>query len=175
MIKYKKYLTNTFVKECVLIMKNDEVIMIEDKDLKKKIAENILNDLPEWFGMPDSTREYVEESRDMPFFAYCKDDKYVGFVALKETSHYAAEIYVIGILKEYHRQKIGEKLFKSFADYSKKNNYEFIQVKTVDAGHYEAYDRTRLFYEHLGFKKLEVFPTLWDEWNPCLLMVMSIK
>lgn len=156
-------------------MKNDGVVIIEDKNLKEKIAQDILTKLPEWFGLPDSTREYIKDSMDMPFFAYCKDDKYVGFATLNETSPYAAEIYVIGILKEYHRQKIGEKLFKAFYDYAKKKNYEFIQVKTVDAGHYEEYDRTRLFYEHLGFKKLEVFPTLWDEWNPCLLMVMSIK
>lgn len=156
-------------------MKNDEVVLIEDKDLKEKIAENILNDLPEWFGLPDSTREYIKDSKDMPFFAYCKDNRYVGFAALKETSPYTAEIYVIGILKEYHKQGIGEKLFKAFTDYARKKNYEYIQVKTVDGEHYEAYDKTRMFYEHLGFRKLEVFPTLWDEWNPCLVMIMAIK
>ena len=36
------------------------------------------------------------------------------------------------------------------------------------------FDRTRLFYEAMGFRALEVFPTLWDEWNPCLVMVMKL-
>jgi len=44
----------------------------------------------------------------------------------------------------------------------------------VNQGCYEEYDQTVAFYESLGFKKLEVFPTLWDEWNPCLIMVMPI-
>ena len=26
----------------------------------------------------------------------------------------------------------------------------------------------------LGFRELECFPTLWDESNPCLIMIMKI-
>lgn len=151
----------------------DGVRYIVDSDLKEQIAECILSDLPDWFGLPDSTREYIEKSRDLPFFAYYKENRYVGFIVLKETSQYTAELYVMGVLKNYHRHKIGEKLFQRFFTYAKQKKYEFIQVKTVDEGHYEEYDRTRLFYENMGFKKLECFPTLWDEWNPCLVMVMS--
>ena len=127
------------------------------------------------FGLPDSTKEYVEKSRDLPFFAYYMDGNYVGFLVLKETGKHTAEIYVMGILKQYHRHGIGKKLFQEFLRYAEQKQYEFAQVKTVDEGHYEEYDRTRLFYERMGFKKLECFPTLWDEWNPCLVMVMSVK
>ena len=49
-----------------------------------------------------------------------------------------------------------------------------IQVKTVDEGHYKEYDQTIAFYEGVGFKKMEVFPTLWDEWNPCLILIKKI-
>ena len=42
-----------------------------------------------------------------------------------------------------------------------------MQVKTVQMGRYEDYDRTNRFYLSLGFKEFEVFPLLWDEWNPC--------
>lgn len=52
--------------------------------------------------------------------------------------------------------------------------YAYLQVKTVDEGHYKEYDQTIAFYKKYGFKKLEVFPTLWDAWNPCLVMVMKI-
>ena len=34
-------------------------------------------------------------------------------------------------------------------------------------GRYEVYDATNRFYLSLGYKEFEVFPTLWDEWNPC--------
>lgn len=154
---------------------NEGVQYIEDAGLKEQIAESILKDLPEWFGLPDSTREYIEKSKNLPFFAYYMAENYVGFIVLKETSKYTAEIYVMGVLKEYHRHGVGRKLFQTFLQYAEQKKYEFIQVKTVEEGHYEEYDRTRLFYEQLGFRKLECFPTLWDEWNPCLIMVMSVK
>jgi len=148
---------------------------VTDGEEKSKIAEKILGDLPEWFGLPDSTAEYVRESGKMPFWAYCENGAAVGFIALKETSPYTAEIYVMGVRKTFHRRGIGRELFRAFYGYAKKHGYEFLQVKTVDAGHYEEYDRTRMFYEKMGFRKLETFPTLWDEWNPCLVMVMAVR
>ncbi len=148
---------------------------ITDKDEKESIASEILNDLPEWFGIPESTAQYVRESREMPFWACFDKLEPVGFIALKQTSDYTAEIFVTGVKKRAHRQGIGRKLFESFYQFAKEAGYEFIQVKTVDAGHYDEYDRTRFFYEELGFRKLEVFPELWDTHNPCLVMIMSTK
>ncbi|MEN6523457.1 MAG: N-acetyltransferase, partial [Anaerolineaceae bacterium] len=47
--------------------------------------------------------------------------------------------------------------------------------KTLDASRCcEEYDRTRAFYEAMGFRPLEVFPELWDKDNPCLLMVKRL-
>ena len=57
---------------------------------------------------------------------------------------------------------------------AKENGYSFLQVKTVQMGKYESYDATNRFYQALGFKELEVFPTLWDPWNPCQVYVMAI-
>lgn len=50
-----------------------------------------------------------------------------------------------------------------------------MQVKTVQMGRYDEYDRTNRFYLALGFKEFEVFPTLWDEWNPCQIYVMALR
>lgn len=66
-------------------------------------------------------------------------------------------------------------LFNTAYESAKINGYSFIQVKTVQMGKYEDYDNTNMFYLSLGFKEFEVFPTLWDEWNPCQVYVMSIK
>ena len=52
--------------------------------------------------------------------------------------------------------------------------YSFIQVKTVLMGKYEDYDKTNRFYISLGFKEFEIFPTLWDERNPCQIYVMAL-
>lgn len=150
------------------------VKFITNIDEKEDIASTILSQLPEWFGLPESTNEYIQNSKTMPFWAVFDKDKPIGFIVLKETSNATAEIYVMGVLKGYHRKGIGRLLFESFQDYAIEHGYEFIQVKTVKKGHYKEYDITNAFYEKLGFKEMECFPTLWDEWNPCQVYVKYI-
>lgn len=150
------------------------VKLISESFRKQTIAREVLLDLPEWFGIPESTEEYIRESAHMPFFAVMKDDEVVGFMALKETSAFTCEIYVTGVKKRFHRCGAGSAMFAEFCRYARQQGYRFIQVKTVAAGCYPEYDATRMFYEHLGFAALEVFPTLWDENNPCLIMVMAL-
>lgn len=147
-------------------------IFLEEE--KEKISKTILGDLPDWFGLEDSTKDYVDHSKKMPFWAYFSEGEATGFIALKETGKYTAEIYVMGVCKKSHRAGVGRKLYEAFLAYAKNHGYEYMQVKTVDEGRYEEYDRTRLFYESLGFRKLEVFPTLWDEWNPCLVLIQKV-
>ena len=144
---------------------------ITDKKEKEKISREILNDLPEWFGMPESTEEYIADSQDKPFLACFAEEEPIGFVVLNETSPDCAEIFVIGIKKKFHRQGLGEKLNENFENFAKKLGYTYLQVKTVETGHYQEYDMTNNFYQAMGYKKLEVFPELWDEWNPCQIYV----
>ncbi len=150
------------------------VKFITDQELKSEIAAEILYNLPEWFGLPDSTRMYIENSANKPFWVFYNDNKAVGFIVLNETSNSTAEIYVMGVLKEYHRQGIGKSLWNAFEEYAKVNGYEFAQVKTVQKGRYENYDITNSFYETLGFREFECFPSLWDEWNPCQIYIKYI-
>lgn len=151
-----------------------EIEFIIEAFEKEQIATEILNKLPEWFGLPDSTKEYIEESKSMPFLAAFEENEPIGFMALKETSKYTAEIYVMGVLKNRQNSGIGTSLWKAFVQYAKDNGYEYVQVKTVKSGCYKEYDITNNFYKKLGFRELEVFPTLWDEWNPCQVYVYRI-
>jgi len=99
----------------------------------------------------------------------------VGFLCLKETGKETVELAVTGVLKEYHRRGIGRELFAAAKSTAARLRYEFMQVKTVQMGYYEEYDRTNRFYQSLGFKEFEVFPTLWDEKNPCQIYVMGVE
>lgn len=146
---------------------------IEDESLKGLIVENILKDLPEWFGLEASKNQYVVQAKALDLWAARSSGDYIGFISLKETSESTGEIHCMGVVKDYHRMGIGRKLYRSLEEYSK-GNYKYLQVKTVDEGNYPEYDRTIDFYREVGFSKLEVFPTLWDEWNPCLIMVKKI-
>ena len=148
---------------------------ISDCKHKQQIAASVLQALPAWFGIPESTATYVRESADMPFWADFADGVARGFIVLKETSPYAAEIYVMGVRPEYHRQGIGRALFQALYDYALNHGYAFLQVKTVQEGHYREYDLTNAFYKGVGFRELECFPTLWDEANPCQILIMNVK
>ena len=153
-----------------------ELIIKEIVDIKEKekISREILNDLPEWFGMPESTEEYITDSQDKPFIACFMDNEAVGFVVLNSTSPDCADIFVMGIKKNYHRMGIGTKLNYAYEELAKKLGYTYTQVKTVQSGHYKEYDITNNFYKSVGYKELEVFPTLWDEWNPCQIYIKYI-
>ena len=96
------------------------VEFINDESQKKTIAGQILNKLSDWFGVPKYTNEYIERSAKMPFWAYEKDGEYIGFISLKSTSEYTAEIYVMGVLPQFHREGVGRKLFDAFTAFCKR-------------------------------------------------------
>ena len=147
----------------------------DDPGEKGRIAASVLAALPDWFGLPDSAAEYVRTSRGLPFWAAVEDGRAVGFAALKETAPKAAEGYVMGVLPERHRAGVGRRLFGALYRYARGRGYAFLQVKTVQEGRYPEYDRTNAFYRAVGFTELECLPTLWDEWNPCQVLVMAVK
>ncbi len=142
---------------------------------KRRIARLILESLTDWFGIPEARENYIKESADEIMVASFDNDAPNGFLCLKETGRDTVELAVMGVLPEYHRKGIGTKLFEAAKQIAVENSCSFLQVKTVQMGRYEEYDRTNRFYLSLGFKEFEVFPTLWDECNPCQIYVMSLK
>ena len=152
-----------------------EIREITTPDEKRRITRFILESLPDWFGIPEAREEYIEKSVKQPFFAAFDGENAVGFLYLGETGRDTAELYVMGVLKEYHRRGVGKMLFAAAKQRAKELGYSFLQVKTVQMGKYEEYDRTNRFYLSCGFKEFEVFPTLWDEWNPCQIYVLSLN
>ena len=141
---------------------------------KQRIAREILEALPEWFGIPEAREEYIKKSAAQPFFAAFDGENAVGFLCLDETGKDTAELYVMGVLKDHHRRGVGRRLFEAAKERARALGYSFLQVKTVQMGKYPEYDATNRFYLALGFREFEAFPTLWDEWNPCQIYVMSL-
>ena len=150
------------------------VKQVTDPNEKEQIARDVLAQLPDWFGIPESTAEYVQGVREKPLWADMLENKAVGFISLKETSPVTAEIYVMGVLPSLHRQGSGKALYAAFEAYAKAQGYHFVQVKTVRKGAWASYDKTNEFYIAMGFEEFECFPTLWDEKNPCQIYVKGI-
>ena len=151
-----------------------EIRQIENTADKRAISRAILEALPEWFGIPEAREEYIRESADKLFFAAADGEKPVGFLYLKETGRDTVELYVMGVLKDCHRMGVGRALVEAAKRAAREAGYAFMQVKTVQMGKYAEYDATNRFYLAMGFKEFEVFPHLWDEWNPCQVYVMGL-
>lgn len=150
------------------------IVQIHDKNEKKAISRKILESLKDWFEVDESREQYIAESAYQPFFAAEENGEYLGFLCLKETGIATVELAVMGVLKEHHRDGIGRKLVEEAKEAAKFLGYSFMQVKTVQMGVYEDYDRTNHFYINCGFKEFEVFPMYWDEANPCQIYVMAL-
>ena len=144
-------------------------VLVESE--KSDICSSILSDLPNWFGIPEAVLDYAAGVKEKPFYAAYDNGDVVGFVSIKEHNPFTAEIYVMGILQNYHRRGLGRELIEMCESHCRHHDIEFLTVKTLDEKNPDEYYRkTRLFYESMGFKPLEVFPTLWDESNPCLFL-----
>ena len=154
-----------------------ELIIKEIVDIKEKekISREILDDLLEWFGMPESIENYIKDSKDMPYLVAYVDSKLAGFIVLNSTSPDTADIFVMGIKKEFHRKGIGRKLNEAYESMAKELGFSYSQVKTVQSGHYPEYDITNYFYKAMGYVELECFPDMWDIHNPCQIYIKYIK
>lgn len=148
---------------------------ITNENFKSEITDTILNQLPNWFGIEESTEEYINTVQNKTFFGAYDGDAPIGFVSLNRNNDYTADLYVMGILEEYHNQGIGKMLIAASEKYLKSAGFKIFMVKTLGESHPDKYyQKTRKFYERVGFYPLEEFKTIWNEDNPCLIMVKTI-
>ena len=89
---------------------------IVDKKEEEEISREVLYDLPEWFGISESTAAYISDSQDMPFLACFADGECAGFIVLNAMSNDCADIYVMGIKKKFHRMGVGTMLHEAYED-----------------------------------------------------------
>ncbi len=147
-----------------------------EPNTKSEICESVIRSLPEWFGIEKAIVDFIEGVKDKLFLAVYVKSIPVGFISIKEHNEFTSEIYVLGIVKELHGRGIGKRLFGAVEKRLRQQGKKFVSVKTLSGSHPdENYKRTREFYRAVGFYPLEEFPTLWDEDNPCLIMVKNLE
>lgn len=146
---------------------------VKDANQKMAVVAEVLEDLPEWFGIPESTQAYIEGAKDLQVWAAYQDRDLAGFVNLSYSSEDCAEIDCLGVKKVHQGRGIGSQLLAALESEASKN-VDFLQVKTVAQGSNKDYDRTNVFYRSLGFKKLDIFPQLWGPQNPCQILIKKM-
>ncbi|MBE3040717.1 MAG: GNAT family N-acetyltransferase [Chloroflexi bacterium] len=132
----------------------------------------ILRTLPDWFGIEEAILDYEREIEHLPTFLAKADGSVLGFLSLKQHNPFSAEIHVMAVHPSAQRGGIGRALVVAAEVHARGLGVEYMQVKTLGSSRPEdGYARTRAFYEALGFRPLEEFKQIWDENNPCLVMV----
>ena len=148
------------------------VVEIADPAQRSRLAEAVLRDLPEWFGVEESTRAYIEEAATLPTFAVEPD---LGFLCLEQHTPRAAELYVMGVRREHHRRGIGRALVAAAEAWCRAHGVRYLHVKTLGPSRpSRGYGATRAFYEAVGFVALEELHGLWEGDNPTLILVKGV-
>jgi ribosomal protein S18 acetylase RimI-like enzyme len=144
---------------------------------RSALARSILDALPQWFGIPAATAEYVSNAERLPMLAArANGSEPVGFLSLWQRTPVASEAYVLGVRPEWHRRGVGRSLFAAAERRLLADGVRYLTVKTLSGTHPDPnYAMTRRFYEAIGFEPIEEFPTLWGKDNPCLLLVKPLK
>jgi ribosomal protein S18 acetylase RimI-like enzyme len=150
------------------------VVGVDAPAERSHVCESILRSLPQWFGIESANLHYVEAVKELETLAAEQDGGAVGFLSIKRHSPRAAEIYVMGVLPDHHRQGVGSALIREAESLLRAQQVEYLQVKTLGPSDPdESYAGTRRFYERCGFVPLEELHDLWDA-NPCLIMVKHL-
>jgi ribosomal protein S18 acetylase RimI-like enzyme len=139
------------------------------------LCERILRALPDWFGIESSLVQYVKDTlTNRTWLVEASDGSAIGCLTLREHNPRSAEIHLIAVHSDHHRSGVGRILVAFLEDYLRSRGFCYIQVKTLGPSRpCVEYEKTRKFYEAVGFTALEEFPTLWPG-NPCLLMVKKL-
>ena len=139
-------------------------------------VERLLRALPDWFGIEESTQEYVADAGRLPTYLAYAGDHEAAVGALLVNRHYreSAEIHLMAVDPALHRRGVGRALLAAALADLADDGVRFVQVKTQGPSRPdEGYARTVAFYVAEGFTPLEEITGLWPE-NPCLLLVRSL-
>jgi ribosomal protein S18 acetylase RimI-like enzyme len=137
-------------------------------------CEVILRALPEWFGIEESLVGYVRGLATLETWVAERGGAVVGFLAVKQHSPWAAEIEVMAVTPALRGRGHGRQLVERAERALRGRSVGFLQVKTLSPSRADAhYERTRGFYERLGFRPLEE-TNEWGDGNPCLVMVKHL-
>jgi GNAT superfamily N-acetyltransferase len=143
----------------------------------------LLRSLPDWFGIESSIVDYVASAAKLPTYlawpardqdAPGAEDQAVG--ALLATRHFpaAAEIYLMAVDPAVHRRGVGRAMVEALERDLARDSVRLLQVKTLGPSDPdEGYQKTRLFYQAMGFEPLEEITGLWPG-NPSLIMVKAL-
>jgi GNAT superfamily N-acetyltransferase len=141
-----------------------------------KVCERVLRALPRWFGMEVGIRNYIRKADTLPSFVAYVENEAVGLALVDRHFEQSAEVDLMAVLPEQHRRGVGRALLVAMEHWLVALGVRFLQVKTLAESSADTnYEKTRRFYLAMGFVPLQELPTLWDENDPCLILIKRIE
>ncbi len=138
-------------------------------------VEALLRSLPQWFGIEEAIRHYVEDASTLPTYLAVDATAVVGVLLMRRHYPVAAEVHLMAVAPTWHRHGIGRLLLQTAETDLCSDGVRWLQVKTLGPSKPSTeYARTRAFYQALGFEPLEELHGFWGD-NPCLIMVKEIR
>ncbi len=144
----------------------------QPRDREKAIK--IAKELREWF-----RREAIENMKldfEVNHLIVAVEGKeVVGFLCYSSKEG-ILHINWIGVAKDKQGLGIGEKLLKRLEKEGKSKGFKAIEVETLtDKENYKPYERTREFYNKMGFKKVCEVPKRRKNWDAQILMEKEVE
>jgi GNAT superfamily N-acetyltransferase len=136
----------------------------------------LLARLPSWFGIPESNAGYIDSLHRLPAWVAVDGGRVVGFVALLSHTPQSAEISVMAVDPDRHRDGFGRTLVGTVESWCQDNDIRWLHVKTRGPSTYDDdYERTRRFYAAMGFEVLYESLTEWGADNAALVLVKHFR
>lgn len=129
-----------------------EIARETDAQAKRGLIEALTARLPLWFGQPESNRHYAGQAEKLEGWTARRDGQGAGLLLVKRHGPASAEIYWLGVDPDHHRSGIGRALVERVERQLEDEGVKYLLVMTLHPDDpYEPYQRTRRFYEALGF------------------------
>ena len=146
---------------------------LEPRDVP--VCARILEEVPEWFGIEEANWAYVDGLSHLPSAVAELGDEVVGFVSIRSHDARSAEIEVMAVLPDRHREGIGRTLVDWAREWCRREGVVWLHVKTRGPSTPDPhYARTRKFYRGMGFEPLFESTTLWGPEDAALILIEKL-
>ncbi|MFW0119464.1 GNAT family N-acetyltransferase [Rothia sp. P5764] len=88
----------------------------------------LLRTVPEWFGRPESNREYIKATQNLPCWVARINQQVVGVAAIQKHSVDSWEIHLMVVERGFHRMGIGRALIKEIEEQAQMSKVSLSQA-----------------------------------------------
>ena len=129
-----------------------KVFLEPDPARKRELQQSLTAALPAWFGRPESNAHYADQAEILDGYVAESNGTRCGLLLVKWSGAVSAEIYWMGVDPTFHRAGVGRALTEAAIEAARRRGVTYLFALTLHPDiPNEPYQRTRRFYEAMGF------------------------